>query len=142
MADPRQIGAALRALVRGRAAGCCEYCLSQERYSPDMFAIEHITPVARGGSGSEDNLALSCQGCNGRKYTATSARDSLTGEIAPLFHPRQDARDAHFAWGDGDALLIGLTSTGRATIDKLALNRPGLVSLRQILAAAGVHPPR
>jgi len=38
-------------------------------------------------------------------------------------------------------LIIGLTPTGRATVEVLKLNREGLVNLRQVLYAAGKHPP-
>ena len=44
---------------------------------------------------------------------------------------------AHFAAGVGS-----LTPIGRATVDKLQLNRPGVVNLRAILRDAGEHPPR
>jgi hypothetical protein len=30
--------------VGERSKFCCEYCLSQEAYSPDYFSIEHTTP--------------------------------------------------------------------------------------------------
>jgi len=87
------------------------------------------------------NLALSCQGCNGRKYTATTAIDPITGEPAPLFHPRRDRWSTHFIWNEDYTLVIGLTTTGRATATKLQLNRPGLVNLRALLRSVGAHPP-
>jgi hypothetical protein len=34
-----------------------------------------------------------------------------------------------------------LTPTGRATVEKLQLNREGVVNLRQVMAMAGKHPP-
>ena len=69
------------------AGGCCEYCRSQARFSSDSFSIEHIAPRARGGTSDPTNLALSCQGCNNRKFTATDAIDPSTGELAPLYNP-------------------------------------------------------
>ena len=38
-------------------------------------------------------------------------------------------------------MVVGMTPSGRATVMALQLNRPGLVNLRRILAAAGEHPP-
>ncbi len=38
-------------------------------------------------------------------------------------------------------LVLGLISIGRATVEKLQLNRAGLVNLRRILVEAGEHPP-
>ncbi len=37
--------------------------------------------------------------------------------------------------------MIGLTPTGRATIEALHLNRPALQSLREVLYTVGKHPP-
>ena len=62
-----------------RANGCCEYCRSQVRYSPNPFSVEHIMPRAGGGTDRPDNLALSCQGCNNCKYTSVDAIDPVTG---------------------------------------------------------------
>lgn len=81
----------LKALVRSRAMNCCEYCLSQERFSADTFSIEHIVPISKGGISDEQNLALSCQGCNNFKYISTQAIDPATGENAPLFNPSRRA---------------------------------------------------
>ena len=89
MAEPH-LSAAQRRAVADRAGGCCEYCLSQERFSPDPFSAEHVTPRSAGGGNEATNLALSCQGCNSRKYTSTDAVDPATGDTVPLFHPRRD----------------------------------------------------
>lgn len=132
---------AQRARVLERAKGCCEYCLSQEQYSPDSFAVEHIIPLSKGGANTLENLAFACQGCNNRKYTNTEAVDPLTQAIVPLFHPRRNRWSDHFAWSDDTTLILGLTPIGRATVEKLQLNRAGLVNLRRILFEAGEHPP-
>ena len=89
MTDPRP-SPALRAAVAGRAGGCCEYCLSQERFSPDPFSVEHVIPRAAGGADDLSNLALSCQGCNNRKHTSINAVDPVTGESVALFNPRRE----------------------------------------------------
>ena len=87
------------------------------------------------------NLALSCQGCNNHKFTAVEAVDPASGNVAPLFHPRRDAWRDHFTWSEDATLMIGLTPSGRATVKKLRLNRPGLVNLRIALRSVGQHPP-
>ena len=140
MSEPR-ISVNQRARVVERAKGCCEYCQSQEQYSPDPFSVEHIIPLSRGGTNALDNLAFACQGCNNRKYTSMEAFDSLSQSAVPLFHPRQNAWAQHFAWSDDGALALGLTPIGRAAVEKLGLNRAGLVNLRRILFEAGEHPP-
>jgi len=77
---------------------------------------------------------------NNRKFTAIFARDPLSGDQVRLFHPRQERWSNHFAWNEDFTLLLGLTPTGRATIEKLKLNRASLVKLRRVLHDAGVHP--
>jgi hypothetical protein len=141
MPEPR-VPARQREEVPRRARGCCEYCLSQEPYSPDPFSVEHIIPLAKGGTHDLDNLAWSCQGCNSRKYASTEALDPVTGQTVPLYHPRRDRWSAHFAWNEDDTLVIGLTPTGRATVEKLQLNRAGVVNLRRILSSMDIHPPQ
>jgi hypothetical protein len=131
----------IRALVRERAFACCEYCQAQAKFSHDSFSVEHVIPLSKGGSDNPVNLAWSCQGCNNFKYTAITAYDMVTAEIVNLFHPRLDRWNIHFAWNTDFSKVIGLTPTGRATQDKLQLNRNGLVNLRAVLTAAGHHPP-
>ncbi len=135
------LSAPQRAMVTSRAQGCCEYCISQARFSPDPFSIEHIIPRSQGGSNDLTNLALACQGCNNRKYTHVDAVDPVTGEKVPLFHPRQHQWVEHFAWNADFSLLLGLTPIGRATVERLGLNRDGVVNLRRVLHLVGEHPP-
>ena len=125
-----------------KASGICEYCRSRKDYSPDPFAVEHILPRVRGGTDAPSNLALSCHGCNGHKHTKTKAVDAITHESVLLFHPRRQQWHEHFEWNGDFALVLGLTPVGRATIDALQMNRPGVVNLRRLLHAAGLHPPR
>jgi HNH endonuclease len=136
-----RIDAKTRASVRKRAKGCCEYCQSQEKYSPDPFSVEHVIPLSKGGPSSAGNLAFACQGCNNHKYIATEATDSATGQSVSLFHPRKDVWSEHFAGNENASLLIGLTPVGRATVEKLQLNRTGVVNLRQVLFSLHLHPP-
>ena len=131
----------MRRVIFERAMGCCEYCLSQERFATQAFSIEHIIPRSKGGSGDTDNLALACQGCNNHKYTRTEAMDPLTGQLAPLYHPRRQNWVDHFVWSDDGSLILGLTPTGRATVEAIRLNRSGVIAMRQILFLVGLHPP-
>ncbi|MGH9855600.1 MAG: HNH endonuclease [Blastocatellia bacterium] len=132
----------LRRLVVERARDCCEYCRAQARYSSDPFTIDHIIPFILGGLTIAANLAFCCYGCNQCKGARIFAIDPVTGLSAPLFHPRQQRWEEHFAWNDDFTLMIGLTATGSATIESLQLNRSGLANLRRVLYAAGEHPPK
>jgi hypothetical protein len=135
------MSAELREQVSVRALGCCEYCRSQARYATQAFSVEHILPRVQGGATNLDNLALACQGCNNHKYVKVEAPDPLSGQLAPLYHPRRDRWDTHFAWSDDFSQIIGLTPTGRATVEALHLNRDGVVNLRRLLYTIGQHPP-
>jgi hypothetical protein len=132
---------AVRQAVRERAKGRCEYCLCPDDISPAPFNVEHIVPSRLLGPDTQENLAWACGGCNGSKGIAIDAEDSLTGECAPLFHPRNDIWSDHFIWGEDGQTLEGRTPTGRATISRLNLNRPELLGLRRLLTLVGLHPP-
>jgi len=85
-------------------------------------------------------LAFACQGCNNRKFVSTQAIDPVTGMVVSLFHPRRDTWTQHFAWNEDFTLIVGLTQEGRATVEKLDLNRTGVVNLRRVLCVLGLHP--
>ena len=129
-----------RNLVAERAHHCCEYCYSPQDFSPDPFCIEHLIPLAHGGTDAPGNLAFACQGCNNYKYTSASAIDPVTGETVTLYHPRVDKWPDHFMWGREYQIIIGLTAKGRATVEKLRLNRDSVVNLRRVLYLTDEHP--
>ncbi len=132
----------LKELVFKRANGLCEYCKCPANISPQPFAIEHIIPKSRNGKTVEENLALSCQGCNNYKYNKINGFDSLTGEIVDLFNPRKQEWTKNFKWSDDVLEIIGITAIGRVTIEELKLNRIEVQNLRNLLASAGKHPLR
>lgn len=136
-----QLSPSLRQQVICRARGCCEYCLSQEKFSPDPFSVEHVIPRVKGGSNALENLAFACQGCNGHKHTATQAVDPINGELTPLFNPRTHPWNDHFLWADNFTIVVGKTAIGRATVERLRLNRSGVVNLRLVLWQINRHPP-
>jgi hypothetical protein len=88
-----------------------------------------------------DNLAWACGGCNLFKSSKIDGVDPDSGIRATFFHPRADEWDDHFAWSDDYTSLIGKTTSARATIAALQMNRPSLINLRVALLAIGKHPP-
>ncbi len=124
-----------------RAKNYCEYCLSPANLSVSPYTVEHIIPQSKDGKTELENLAFCCPGCNGHKYNKTEGIDATTNSLAPLFHPRQQKWHDHFAWSKDCLEVVGITSTGRATINTLKLNRPELQNLRRILFTVGTHPP-
>lgn len=103
--------------------------------------IEHIVPLAAGGSSEEENLWLACPLCNGHKGPQTVALDNISGEQITLFNPRSQTWAEHFRWSDDGSLIVGLTACGRATVAALQLNHVHLVRARRRWVLAGWHPP-
>jgi hypothetical protein len=58
-----------------------------------------------------------------------------------LFNPRTEHWPQHFSWDGEGTRIIGLTPTGRATVEALKLNNPYIVSARRMWVLAGWHPP-
>jgi len=87
------------------------------------------------------NLRLACAWCNSFKGAKTHAPDPETGQEAPLFNPRTQRWSEHFRWSDDGAEIIGLTPTGRATVQALQLNNAFIVPARRRWVLAGWHPP-
>jgi hypothetical protein len=137
----KAIPRAVRRLVRDRACNRCEYCRHPASHACSPFVCEHVLPRAHGAGDTPAELAWSCQACNSHKYTKTHARDPQTGRVVPLFNPRRQKWERHFAWSEGLLLIIGRTAVGGATVEALHLNRPELVNLRRALHAIGEHPP-
>lgn len=133
------VPAALARRVVERADDRCEYCGLAQVGQEATFHMDHVTPLAAGGPTVADNLALACVSCSLRKGPRTSATDPDTGEPAPLFDPRSQAWADHFRW-DGVS-VVPLTSTGRATLTALDLNRPTIRFIRAEEASRGRHPP-
>jgi 5-methylcytosine-specific restriction endonuclease McrA len=106
----RAIPAALDRRIRERARYRCGYCLSPQNLVMARLEIEHIIPVAEGGSDDEANLWLACPICNGHKSDKTEAADPETGQTVPLFHPGAQVWAEHFEWSDDGLRIIGRTA--------------------------------
>ncbi len=99
-----------------------------------------------GGSNELDNLALACHRCNERRYNFTIGIDPETQENVPLFNPRKQSWSGHFIWTKDGIKIIGTTSIGRATCDRLDFNDEKRDELsiqiaRYIWVVSGWHPP-
>lgn len=127
--------------VRRRADELCEYCRLPQFSQEPTFHVDHIKPLAAGGSTTVDNLALACVTCSLRKATRQYVPDPRSGRLVPVFHPRKHRWSDHIAWTRSQR-LHGKTPTGRATITALGMNRSAVVAIRQQLAAFGDFPPK
>lgn len=124
-----------------RAQKRCEYCQCPMDYSTQSFEFEHIIPISKDGKTTLENLALACGGCNGYKSNKQEAIDPNSSENIALYHPRQQTWPEHFCWSKDGLEIVGITPTGRATVNALNLNRSGVKNIRRLLIIANLHPP-
>ena len=66
----RKIGKAIARRLYEAQGGACVFCYAMM----DQFHIDHIIPIARGGSNEEMNLQLLCPKCNISKRDKDPAR--------------------------------------------------------------------
>ena len=66
-AKTRSQGVARRRLIWERDEGMCYMC--HKNLNLSEIELDHLIPVAFGGSSDEKNLAVSCQKCNRRRGT-------------------------------------------------------------------------
>ena len=56
--------------------GLCHYC--GEKFPPKELTMDHIVPLARGGTSTKGNIVPACSACNADKKLATPAELLLT----------------------------------------------------------------
>ena len=132
----------LKERIRRTASFRCGYCLFSEIYSPSIFQIDHIIPIAEGGTNEEENLWLLCEPCNRAKSNKIEVLDPNTKTTIPIFNPRSQIWYEHFEWNDDYTIIIGKTPTGRGTIADLNLNKERLITIRKNWVLVGWHPPK
>jgi len=134
------ISVELRQQVIEDAGYSCGYCLSDEVLMGVSLTFEHIIPVSAGGLTTRDNLWRSCRQCNENKAAKIHGIDPETKELVPLFNPRIQSWSEHLTWDMEYTHIIGITPSGRATVDALQLNRTLLVRARQRWSMMGWIP--
>lgn len=118
----------------------CAYCHSPESLLGIPLEADHIISTSLGGQTILSNLCLCCRSCNGYKGNKTKAHDPQTGRLVKLFHPRRQRWSTHFAWSADGTHLIGLTASGRATIEALRMNNNLITNLRSLWTILRLHP--
>jgi len=142
-ADRRpHISEKLRRSIAEAAQHRCGYCLTAQEFTAMPMHIEHLTPVAAGGTSTVENLWLACALCNGYKATQTHGLDPETNQMTPLFNPRRQTWAEHFQWHVDGIEIMGKTPIGRVTVLALKLNNEYLTRARRRWVAVGWHPPK
>ncbi|HEX9973601.1 MAG TPA: HNH endonuclease signature motif containing protein [bacterium] len=132
--NPRYAQVALRAGHR------CEYCRAPEVVFNFPFEVEHVLPVYRGGTDTENNRALACRSCNLRKATHVGGVDPKSEAMVRLFNPRYDRWEEHFLADPDSGEIKGLTAIGRATIARLEMNSEAQILARRQWMRLGLFP--
>jgi 5-methylcytosine-specific restriction endonuclease McrA len=132
--------AKLRRRVEKRANWRCEYCHAPQRVSGYRFHLEHIVPIAQGGSDAPDNRALACATCNLAKADRTAGIDPRTKARVDLFNPRSQIWEDHFRWAKDQQTIIGRTPTGRSTVATLDMNSELFQEARRLWFQTGWLP--
>ena len=125
---------ALRAFIRERAGGRCEYCQLHEANAGRLaFQVEHIIARQHGGTDDPEGLCYACAQCNLAK--GPNLAGLLDGKLYPLFNPRKQDWRRHFRWEH--TILVGKTKTGIVTVQVLNMNDPARIMLRENLFFEG-----
>jgi HNH endonuclease len=137
----------IQQFVRQRACFLCEYCHSPEFLSTAPLTIDHLTPQSLGGADNVENLALACRRCNERRYNFTTGIDPQTQKESLLFNPRQQIWAEHFIWAEDKLRIVGISTIGRATCERLDINDDRradkfIQKSRQLWVQGGWHPPK
>jgi hypothetical protein len=131
----------VRKRVRQQAKYRCGYCRVEEQHVYAPMEVEHIIPIALGGTDDEENLWLACPWCNVYKLTKTHGFDHISQETVSLFNPRQQNWLEHFEWDSDQATILGITPCGRATVNALRFNESHTLDLRRRFVRVGWYPP-
>jgi antitoxin component HigA of HigAB toxin-antitoxin module len=122
-----------------RAGNRCAYCQLAAQLQIGGFEVDHILPRSRGGQTDLANLAFACPHCNARKCAYIDGEHPVSGQAIALFNPRTQEWAEHFQWSEQHPFEIeGITAHGRATVVRLQMNHPHLISIRRLLAELGL----
>lgn len=126
----------MRLEIQRRAGGRCEYCRKPDGVSEYPHHADHIVAVKHNGQTELENLAWACFQCNINKGSDLTTFDPDTKVLVRLFNPRTQQWEEHFEFRD--ALVVGKTSLGRATIQLLQMNHIDQLETRSHLMQAGL----
>jgi len=87
--------------------------------------------LSQGSTDDDSNLCLACHWCNFHK--GPNLATLVDNELVPLFHPRQQDGNDHFALKGNQ--IVGITATGRGTVELFSMNDDDRCKLRAGSAA-------
>ncbi len=137
-----RISRKLQAKIRRDAKNRCGYCLLPQAILMGKLEIEHLLPLAEGGTDDEENLWLACRDCNSYKSFKVFVVDEETKQKVKLYNPRLQNWHEHFYFNENKTEIFGKTACGRATVTTLRMNAEQAVKARMLWVAAGWYPPK
>jgi len=137
-----RISSKIQAKIRQDAKNYCGYCLLPQEILMGKLEIEHLLPLAEGGTDAEENLWLACRDCNSFKSSKVYVFDDETKQKIKLFNPRTQNWHEHFRFSKNKTTIIGKTPCGRATVVALRMNNEQAVRARSRWVEAGWYPPK
>lgn len=73
------------------AAGLCHYCGG--KFRPSELTMDHVIPLARGGTSAKGNLVPACRDCNRDKKLSTPVDDAFAALEAERRSRESDGDD-------------------------------------------------
>jgi 5-methylcytosine-specific restriction enzyme A len=70
------------------SAGTCHYCELQ--FPANQLTMDHLVPLARGGTSTKNNLVVACKECNAKKKLKTPV-DTLLDQIKSQGKPDSES---------------------------------------------------
>ncbi|MBN1135855.1 MAG: HNH endonuclease [Anaerolineae bacterium] len=138
------MGKKVRFEVFKRDAFTCQYC---GRSAPDVvLVIDHITPVAAGGSNDIMNLVTSCESCNAGKGARQLSDDAVVAKRKRQLDELQDRREQLEMMLEWQRELARLEEDTAASLAQIwanlvpgyGLNAAGQATLRKLVRRHGV----
>lgn len=133
----RQLDGKIRQASKNR----CGYCLTPQSLTSYKLEIEHIYPLAKGGTTEKENLCLACRHCNLHKSSKIFGFDAVSARRVRLFDPNRQNWSEHFVWDREKISIIGKTPCGRATIYALKMNDDLQTNARKVWKLTNLFPP-
>jgi hypothetical protein len=130
----------LKERVFAAAKQRCGYCRMPAELIYGFINVDHIYPKALGGTDDEQNLWVACSLCNTYKADNAEGIDPITHQKLELFNPRTQVWSEHFEHSADQAVILGKSPCGRATIATLQINRPKSILFRQMMVSLGKYP--
>ncbi len=138
MTKRKQITKTVRFEVFKRDSFACQYC---GRKAPEvLLVIDHIEPVAKGGTNDILNLITACKDCNAgksdRQLSDSSILDKQRQQLEDL-QERKEQIEMMFQWQKGlldldDQVVQQLTAFWSEQVPGYSLNETGIKGLKRL----------